>query len=67
MIPQMDPDISSVMTVCLIEHNNIEKFASELSHLIRDEEKREKLSENAFKNRHRFSAKEVIKKWNDLI
>lgn len=51
----------------LIEHNNIEKFASELSHLIRDEEKREKLSENAFKNRHRFSAKEVIKKWNDLI
>ena len=51
----------------LIEHNNIEKFASELSHLIMDKEKREKLSEKAFQNRHKFSAKEVIKKWNDLL
>lgn len=51
----------------LIEHNSIEKFASELSHLIMDEEKREKLSEKAFQNRHKFSAKEVIKKWNDLL
>ena len=51
----------------LIEHNNIEKFASELSHFIMDEEKRVKLSEKAFQNRHKFSAKEVIKKWNDLL
>ncbi|WP_253311898.1 glycosyltransferase [Chryseobacterium sp. HSC-36S06] len=51
----------------LIEHNNIKKFAFELSDLIRDEERRVKLSENAFKNRHMFSAKEVMKKWNDLL
>ena len=51
----------------LIEHNDIEKFAFELSDFMRDEEKREKLSENAFQNRHKFSAKEVIKKWNDLL
>ena len=51
----------------LIERNNIEKFAFELSDLIRDEEKRVKLSEKAFQNRHKFSAKEVIKKWNDLL
>jgi len=51
----------------LVEHNNIEQFASELSNLILDEEKRKELAENAFQNRERFSAKEVIKKWNELL
>lgn len=51
----------------LVEHNNIEKFAEELAALMKDEERRKTMSENAFKNRLQFSSEVVMKKWNELI
>ncbi|WP_140937941.1 glycosyltransferase [Sphingobacterium lumbrici] len=51
----------------LVEHNNIKNFASELSNLIKNEELRKQLANNAYVNQIKFSSVEVIKKWNELL
>lgn len=50
----------------LIPNGDIEAFTQELSALMKDEELRKTLSENALKNRHDFSAERVMDIWKAL-
>lgn len=51
----------------LVMNGNIEEFAEELERILLDEEYRKKLANNAVRNVHAFTAKEIIQKWNQLL
>lgn len=51
----------------LVEHNQIEKFADELSLLMSDFKRRKEYAQNAYENRIKYSPQKIIKLWNVII
>lgn len=51
----------------LISPGDIDSFAEELSRLIQEDSRRRRLSENALKNRHAFSAEHIMEIWRELL
>lgn len=51
----------------LIENGNIQKLKEQLIELIENQELRKEMGKNAKKNVQRFSAKEIVKQWDQLF
>ena len=59
--------ISNNVDGFLVEKENTDKLTEAISLLIKDEEKRKQMGENAFKNINRYSPDSIYELWKQLF